>query len=157
MMMFIPLSDIYKNDNEFQTKIQFNHKKYIGEETLFCTSGFNNLNTLVKLKNGQSILIRHLLKSIPASTGMSWPQLFQHAEPNPGAMVTIVTFQASDRELVHSRRRNPHCYCRWSRWYNFCQRLRRYLVWWGMQNKKMAFKFLLLKPLPRTTWSILLT
>ncbi len=112
MMMFIPLSDIYKNDNEFQTKIQFNHKKYIGEETLFCTSGFNNLNTLVKLKNGQSILIRHLLKSIPASTGMSWPQLFQHAEPNPGAMVTIVTFQASDRELVHSRRRNPHCYCR---------------------------------------------
>jgi hypothetical protein len=44
-----------------------------------------------------------LLKSIPASEGMSHPQLFQQAEPNHGATVTIVTFQASDKELVMAR------------------------------------------------------
>lgn len=31
---------------------------------------------------------------------MSRPQLFQQAEPNHGATVTIVTFQAQDREQV---------------------------------------------------------
>lgn len=103
MMMFIPIQDIYKNDIEFQSKIQFNHEKYIGDETLFCIGGVNNLNTIIKLKNGQSISIRLLIKSIPASAGMFRPQLFQQAEPNHGAMVTIVTFQASDRELVMAR------------------------------------------------------
>jgi len=34
--------------------------------------------------------IRLLLKSIPASAGMSRPQLFQQAEPNPAGVVTIV-------------------------------------------------------------------
>jgi len=37
-----------------------------------------------------------LLKSIPASEGMSRPQLFQQAEPYHGVTVTIVTFQASE-------------------------------------------------------------
>ena len=41
-----------------------------------------------------------LLKSIPASEGMTRPQLFQQAEPNHGATITIVTFQASDKNLV---------------------------------------------------------
>jgi hypothetical protein len=34
---------------------------------------------------------------------MSHLQLFQQAEPNPAAVVTIVTFQAQDRELVMAR------------------------------------------------------
>jgi hypothetical protein len=38
-----------------------------------------------------------LLKSIPASTGMSCPQLFLHAKPNPA------TYQAQDHKLVLAR------------------------------------------------------
>jgi len=87
----------------FVTKIQFNHDKYIGDETLFCIGGFQNLNNIIQIKNGKSISICHLLKSIPATKGMSRPQLFQQAEPNPAAVVTIVTFQAQDREMVMAR------------------------------------------------------
>ncbi len=96
MMMFIPIESYTKTSNVFHTKIQFNHDKYIGEETLFCIGGFQNLNNIIHLKNGKTISIQHLLKSIPASEGMSCPQLFQQAEPNPVAVVTIVTFQAQD-------------------------------------------------------------
>jgi len=87
----------------FVTKIQFNHDKYIGDETLFCIGGFQNLNNIIQIKNGKSISICHLLKSIPAIKGMSRSQLFQQAEPNPAAVVTIVTFQAQDREMVMAR------------------------------------------------------
>jgi len=100
MMVFVPIADLYGSSSDFRTKLQFNHDKYIGDETLFCIGGFQNLNNLVTLKNGKSISIRMLLKSIPASEGMSRPQLFQQAEPNHGATVTIVTFQASDKDLV---------------------------------------------------------
>ena len=55
------------------------------------------------LKNGKQISIHLLLKSLPASSGMTRPQLFQQAEPNHGAMVTIVTFQHQDHELVLAR------------------------------------------------------
>jgi len=103
MMMFIPLVKIYKNDNEFRSKIQFNHEQYIGEETFFCIGGLSNLNNQIKLKNGQTISTHLHLKSIPALAGISHPQLFEQEEPNHGAMVTIVTFQASDRDLVMAR------------------------------------------------------
>ncbi len=53
------------------------------ERKLYSVSGdLTTLNTLIKLKNGKSITIHHLLKSLPASSGMSRPQLFQHLEPN---------------------------------------------------------------------------
>jgi hypothetical protein len=103
MMMFIPIDVLYKSSNEFRNKIQFNHDKYIGDETLFCIGGFQNLNNIVQLKNGKSISIHHLLKSIPATQGMSQPQLFQQAEPNPAVVITIVSFQAQDREMVMAR------------------------------------------------------
>ena len=32
---------------------------------------------------------------------MSQPQLFQHMEPNASSIVTIVTFQKQDRDLVY--------------------------------------------------------
>jgi hypothetical protein len=99
-MVFVPIADLYNLSPEFHTKLQFNHEKYIGDETPFSIGSFQNLNNLVPLKNGTSISIRMLLKSIPASEGMSRPQLFQQAEPNHGATVTIVTFQASDKDFV---------------------------------------------------------
>jgi len=42
---------------QFHQKIQFNHEKYTGEETLFCIGGFQNLNNIIKLKNGKSLSI----------------------------------------------------------------------------------------------------
>jgi hypothetical protein len=103
MMGFVPITDLYGSSSDFRTKLQFNHEKYIGDETLFFIGGFQNLNNLVTLKNGNSISIRMLLKSILASEGISRPQLFQQAEPNHGAMVTIVTFQASEKDIVIAR------------------------------------------------------
>jgi len=55
---------------------------------------------VVTLKSGKSVSLHLLLKSIPASEGMSCPQLFQQAEPNSGAQVTIVSFQDQDREVI---------------------------------------------------------
>jgi len=103
MMVFIPIADLFNSPPEFRSKLQFNHEKYIGDETLFSIGGFQNLNNLVTLKNGTTLSIRMLLKSIPASEGMTRPQLFQQAEPNHGATITIVTFQASDKDLVLAR------------------------------------------------------
>jgi len=42
-------------------------------------------------------------KSIPTSKGMSQPQLFQYVEPSISGIVTMVTFQKSDSELVYQR------------------------------------------------------
>jgi hypothetical protein len=103
MMLFLPTKDIYNYSNDFCTKIIFNHEKYIGNETLFSIGGFQDLKNTIKLKNGKLVTIRHLLKSMPASVGMSRAQLFQQAEPNLSAVVTIVTFQAQDHDLVMSR------------------------------------------------------
>jgi hypothetical protein len=103
MMVFIPISDLYNSSQAFRAKLQFNHEKYIGDETFFCIGGFNNLNNSVLLKNGNTISLCLLLKSIPATEGMSRPQLFQQVEPNNGATVTIVTFQNQDKEFVIAR------------------------------------------------------
>jgi len=85
-------------------KIIFNHDKHIGDETLFCIGGFNDLNTHITLKNDKSIPLHILLKSIPASEGMSRPQLFTQVKPNPAATVTLVTYQARDHNLVSARK-----------------------------------------------------
>lgn len=103
MIVFIPISDLYDSSPTFWAKLQFNHEKYISNETLFCIGGFKNLNNNIQLKNGKSISLHLLLKSIPATEGMSWPKLFQQAEPNNGATVTIVTFQDQDKELIIAR------------------------------------------------------
>jgi len=82
MMLFVPIQEIMNSTPEFRTKIAFNHEKFIGEEALFSIGGLNDLNTLIKLKNGTQVSVRTLLQSIPASEGMSRPQLFQQVEPN---------------------------------------------------------------------------
>ena len=35
MMVFIPIADLFNSPPEFRSKLQFNHEKYIGDETLF--------------------------------------------------------------------------------------------------------------------------
>jgi hypothetical protein len=52
MMVFIPMMDLYNSSTAFRAKLQFNHEKYIGDKTLFCIGGLQNLNTIVHLKNG---------------------------------------------------------------------------------------------------------
>jgi hypothetical protein len=49
MMVFVPMADLCNSSPEFCTKLQFNYKKYIRDETLFCIGGFKNLNNLVQL------------------------------------------------------------------------------------------------------------
>jgi hypothetical protein len=50
-------------------------------------------------------LSQTLIKSIPASSGMIRPQLFQHVKPNVSGVVTMATFQKQDSELVHARQK----------------------------------------------------
>jgi hypothetical protein len=58
---------------------------------------------LTVLKNQQHITIRFLLRSLPATQGMSRPQLFQLAETNETREAIVVTYQREDREHVQSR------------------------------------------------------
>jgi hypothetical protein len=44
-----------------------------------------------------------LIKSIPASQGISRPQLFQTVEPNISGIVTMVSFQKQDSDKVYQR------------------------------------------------------
>ena len=69
MSLFIPIGNVMKATPEFRLKIIFNHDKHIGDETLFCIGGFNDLNTHITLKNDKSIPLRILLKNIPALEG----------------------------------------------------------------------------------------
>jgi hypothetical protein len=103
MMLFIPTHDSATSSTELCKKIIFNHEKYLGNETLFCIGGLQDLNTTITLRNNKQVTIHHLLKSLPVMSGMSRSQIFQHAEPNIAAMVTIVTFLAQDYNLVIAR------------------------------------------------------
>lgn len=77
MVLFISLFDIQHSSPEFRDKIVFNHDKYIGDETLFSIGGFQDLKNEFTLSNGKVVTLQHLSKSIPASSGMFRPQLFQ--------------------------------------------------------------------------------
>jgi hypothetical protein len=57
----------------------------------------------LKLKNGKIVTIQTLLWSIPATEGMSRPQLFQTVKANLTTLATIVTYQADDQKLVYHR------------------------------------------------------
>ncbi len=80
--------------------------KNMGEtrrEDCFAIFGLPNLETLLTLKDGKLTTIRTLLKSLPASEGMSRPRLFQVVDLMPSQDCVIVTFQRSDRPLVEER------------------------------------------------------
>jgi hypothetical protein len=101
IMLYIPILEIVNSSPDIRAKIAFNHKKYTGEEALSSICGLNDLNTPLKLKNGKTVMIRTLLQSIPATEGMSRPQLFQTVEAKFTTLATIVTCQASDQKLVY--------------------------------------------------------
>ena len=92
MMLFIPHSTILNASIDFKTKILFNHNKFIGDETLFSIGELQDLNSIIKLKNGKLATLRMLLKSIPASEGMSHPQLWTTPMSSPIKQPSKVKF-----------------------------------------------------------------
>jgi hypothetical protein len=56
------------------------------------------------LKGGKVTDIRTLLKSLPATTGMSRNRLFQVVDPNAGLTCTIATFQQKDKPFIEQRK-----------------------------------------------------
>jgi len=79
-------------------------KRYLGEETALCIQGLCSLSTPIKLKNDQIVPLRMLLRSLPASKGMTRSQLFQLVENNPTGMVVLATYQHCDKALVHAKK-----------------------------------------------------
>ncbi len=104
MMLFIPTRNGDQFTNEQREKIIFNHETYLGNEEIAAIHGLNNLNTSVTLKGGKTTTIRTLLKSLPATDGMSRNRLFQIVDPNAGQTCTIVTFQTCDRHYIEQRK-----------------------------------------------------
>jgi hypothetical protein len=105
MLLFIPLLEGQQPTSKFRSKVLFNHSQFLGEEAAFSIGGLQDLKTMVKLKNGNTVPLRTLIKSIPASEGMSRPQLFMQVEPNITGIVTMVTFQKADSALVTARQK----------------------------------------------------
>ena len=104
MMLFIPTRNGEQYSNEQREKIIYNHEQYLGEEEIMAIHGLQDLNTQVLLKGGKSTSIRTLLKSMPATAGMSRSTLFQVVDPNAGQTCTIVSFQKNDRSYVEKRK-----------------------------------------------------
>jgi hypothetical protein len=102
MMLFIPLHD--NIEASYCQKVIFNHNKYLGDETALAIQGLNNLSTIIKLKNDQTVSLWMSLHSLPATQGMSTPQLFQLIETNPSRSVVLVTYQQGNKNLVHARK-----------------------------------------------------
>jgi hypothetical protein len=93
MMLFILLLEGHQPTPEFHSKVLFNHLKFLGDEAAFSIGGFQDLKSIIKLKIGNMVLLGILIESIPASAGMTQPQLFQHVEPSISSIVTMVTSQ----------------------------------------------------------------
>jgi len=102
--MFFPLHDNIQHDSTYRQKFIYNHERYLGEETALCIQGLCSLSTRIKLKNDQIVPLRMLLRSLPASKGMTRSQLFQLVENNPTGMVVLATYQHCDKDLVHARK-----------------------------------------------------
>jgi len=66
--------------------------------------GLQNLNNMIHLKSlYHQISLRSLLKSLPATIGMSSPVLFQHVESNFSNTITMVVFQKIDHSFTIDR------------------------------------------------------
>jgi hypothetical protein len=76
------------------------HTEYI--PGVYSQHGLQDPDITITLKNQQKVTIRMLLQSLPATQGMSRPQLFQLAETNADRKAIVVTYQKEDRELVHA-------------------------------------------------------
>jgi len=105
MLFFIPVSSNLEVDytDAQREKYLFNHQAYLGDEDCFVIFGLSDLDTKVTLTDGKPATIRTLLKSLPASEGMTRTRLFQVVEFIPSQNCVLVTFQRSDRALVEER------------------------------------------------------
>jgi hypothetical protein len=92
MLFFIPLKGNDPYTVEQHNKFIFNHETYLGTDDVIAIHGLTDLNTKITLKGGKVTDIRTLLKSLPATTGMSRNRLFQVVDPNAGLTCTIATF-----------------------------------------------------------------
>jgi hypothetical protein len=100
MMLFIPLLENSAPTTGVCSKILFNHEQYNGDADAFSIGGFQDLKAIITLWNGDKVSLHTPLKSLPASSGMSCPQLFNRVEPNSSGVVTMVTFQKQDCNKV---------------------------------------------------------
>jgi hypothetical protein len=75
----------------------------LGDEDCFAIFGLADLNTTVTLADNKEVTIRTLLKSLPASEGMSRSRLFQVVDCISAQNCVLVTFQRSDKPLVEER------------------------------------------------------
>jgi hypothetical protein len=98
MLFFIPVTSKLENDytNEQRAKYLFNHLTFLGDEDCMAVYGLACLTNEVMLKDGSTITVRTLIKSLPASPGMSRNRLFQVVDINPSHECVIVTYQCSD-------------------------------------------------------------
>jgi hypothetical protein len=76
MMLFVPMHEDANYCTGCHKKLMFNHDSFLGKEDAVTIKGLQNLNNEISLKNGDKITIFMLLKGLPASQGMSLPQLF---------------------------------------------------------------------------------
>jgi hypothetical protein len=104
MLFFIPLKGNDPYSPEQRTKFIFNHETYLGTEDVIAIHGLNDLNTEITLKGGKVTDIHTLLKSLPATTGISRNHLFQVVDPNAGITCTIATFQQKDKPFIEQRK-----------------------------------------------------
>jgi hypothetical protein len=102
MMLFIPMHDNIQYDAAYRQKVLYNHEEFLGEESAIAIHGLQHPDLGVILKHGPSVSLRMLLQSLPATQGMSRPQLFQLIETNATKDVIIATFQKADKELVYA-------------------------------------------------------
>jgi hypothetical protein len=106
MFFFIPVAsklEIDYTDTQHE-KFLFNHMTYLGEEDCMAIAGLADLDTEIKLKDNSIITIRTLLKSLPASQGMSHSRLFQVVDPTPAHDCVLVLFQRSDKSFIEKRK-----------------------------------------------------
>jgi hypothetical protein len=103
MLLFIPLYDNVRYDADYRQKVLFNHELYLGDEEGITIRGLQDLDMHITLKDQKNITIRMLLRCLPATQGMSRPQLFQLAETNATRESIVVTYQKPDRALVQAR------------------------------------------------------
>jgi hypothetical protein len=104
LMLFIPLTDGTLTLNIYREKIFFNHERKVGDETVVSIGGLQDLKTLIRIKgSSQEITIRTLLKSLPASPGMTTAQLLIHAEANHADIVTMGVYNRADHSHILAR------------------------------------------------------
>ena len=97
------LSNFFKELYNGPSKQYPKNQKYNGQCSVLVVGGLHDLNTKVKLKTGQLTSLRELLKSIPATPGMTRPLLFQHFVPNSLKTVHMAVYQKMDHDYVMER------------------------------------------------------